>query len=124
MNYNDAIIKIIKDNGLDILKQRFITRSILSDYIKDKYQDKKLIDALYYIYEYFDLVEIFEQYGLIKGRIVLKEKYNIISEKCTITDYKNAINPISKYLFPEEFEKANIIKNESKSNITIHKNIE
>ena len=39
MNYNDAIMKIIKDNGLDILKRRFITRSILSDYIKNQYQD-------------------------------------------------------------------------------------
>lgn len=122
MNYNDAIIKIIKENGLEILNQRFITRSILSDYVKDNYQDKKLIDALYYIYEQYDIVQIFEQHGLKNGRIELKEKYNTVKEKCTINEYKNAINPISKYMFPTEFQETNQPKEMQAPTVVVTKN--
>lgn len=122
MNYNDAIEKIISEYGIDILSNRFITRSILSDYIRNQYESVKLIDALYNIYEICNVVDVFRENGFTNGRVELKKIYNESSINCSIKEYKNSINPISKYLFPDEYEVANNIKENNDVTLVASKN--
>ena len=49
MDFNNAIIKMIDESSLDVLKDAFRMRSILYDFVGSSIYDKKLVDVFCHI---------------------------------------------------------------------------
>ena len=123
MDFKDALNAIIKKNRREILNDNFRVRSILCDYVGFSLYQTKLINIFCAIYKEYDLVKIFKNKGLIEGRRYLKAVYPKFVSICTYIDFKEAINPISEIICPDEYLKYNNTKQPQKENkVVIVKN--
>ena len=123
MDFKDALNTIIKKNRCEILNDNFRVRSILCDYVGFSPYQIKLVNTFCVIYKEYDLIQIFKDKGLIEGRRYLKTVYPKFVNICNYIDFKEAINPISEIVCPEEYEKYNNTKQPQKVNkVVIVKN--
>lgn len=118
MSFKDAFNELIFLYGIDILKDNFRTRAILSDLVGSSYYDVKLIDIFCKVMKNYDLFNIFQEKGLKEGRQFLNNVYKQYKELCNGKEFADAINPISAMICPAEFKEAE----EKKKTITINDN--
>lgn len=103
MDFNNAIIKMIDESSLDVLKDAFRMRSILYDFVGSSIYDKKLVDVFCHIAADIDFNDTFTNLGLSKGREEFKSKFVNYKTICTASEYVDAINPISSIICKDEY---------------------
>jgi len=124
MSFKDAFNELIFTYGLDILKDNFRTRAILSDLVGSSYYDIKLIDIFCKVLKNYDLFNIFSEKGLKEGRLYLNNVYKQYKELCNGKEFADAINPISQMICPKEYKEAEEKKKSIVVNNTeIHKQL-
>ena len=124
MSFKDAFNELIFTYGLDILKDNFRTRAILSDLVGSSYYDIKLIDIFCKVLKNYDLFNIFSEKGLKDGRLYLNNVYKQYKELCNGKEFADAINPISQMICPKEYKEAEEKKKSIVVNNTeIHKQL-
>ena len=119
MEYSIAIEKLINSYKLDILDNTFLSRSILLDYIGNSIYDKKLVDVFYYINKTNNIKNIFINSSLHEGRKILEGIYQDHKNDITKQEFVDAINPISKIIYPVEYEE--YIKNKVNNKVLVNK---
>lgn len=105
MSFKEALNNLIQKNGIEVLNDKFKTRSFLSDRVGSNYYDNKLIEHFLLINCIFDLPTLFKKKGLKKGRDFLQEKYENFKYDITKKEYVDSINPISEIICPKEYAK-------------------
>ena len=123
MDFKEALETIIKKNRCEILKDNFRVRSILCDYVGFSPYQVKLVNIFCEIYKEYDLVQIFKDKGLIEGRRYLKTVYPKFINIYTFVDFKEAINPISEIICPDEYLKYNANQSKKANKVVIVKNV-
>lgn len=130
MDFKEALNTIINKNRCEIFNDIFRVRSILCDYVGFSPYQTKLVYIFCDIYKEYNLIQIFRDKGLIDGRTYLVSIYSKYKNRCTFVDFKEAINPISEIICPEEYKKYNdrkltgqskgikVIKNSKKRDFT------
>jgi len=103
MTYQEAIEHIFNTYQKEGFKNPFFTMSILSDLVGNSFQDYKLVKTLFKISQIVNVYELFEKNGLFEGRRLLKEEYKSLKSEISNLDFVDAVNPISKCLFPDTF---------------------
>ena len=115
MDFKDALKILIDREGYEIFNNIFRARSLLLDYVRYNPYQIKLIYLFCDIYNYYNLYEIFKEKGLEKARHYLILVFHKYKDSYSFIEYKDAINPISEIIYPEEYKnsiKEKIIKNE------------
>ena len=105
MSFKEALNKLIHNYGIEVLNDKFKTRSFLCDYVGANYYENRLIEHFLLINCIFDLVYIFKKKGLKKGRELLQDKYETFKYDITKKEYVDSINPIAEIICPKEYAK-------------------
>ena len=104
MSFKDALNKLIFEHGIDILNDKFKTRSYLYDLVGFNHYENKLIENFLLLDYVFNLVDIFQSKGLNEGRLYLQEKYENFKYDITKKEYVDSINPIALIICINEFQ--------------------
>ena len=102
MSFKDALNKLIFEHGIDILNDKFKTRSYLYDLVGFNHYENKLIENFWLLNYVFNLVDIFEKKGLREGRFFLEQKYENFKDDITKKEYVDSINPIALIICSRE----------------------
>ena len=105
LSFKEALNTLIHSYGIEVLNDKFKTRSFLYDCVGSNYYENRLIEHFLLINCVFDLVNIFKKKGLKKGRKLLQEKYENFKYEITKKEYIDSINPIAEIICPKEFAK-------------------
>ena len=103
MSFKDALNKLIFEHGIEILNDKFKTRSYLYDLVGFNHYENKLIENFLLLNYVFNLVDIFQSKGLKDGRLYLQEKYEDFKYDITKKEYIDSINPIAFLICVDEF---------------------
>ena len=98
MSFKEALKKLIHEYGIEILNDKFKTRSFLCDCVGSNYYENRLIENFILINCIFDLVYVFSNKGLKQGRVFLQDKYEIFKSDITKKEYVDSINPIAEII--------------------------
>ncbi len=104
MEYKDAIRKLISLYGEEILKDHFLSFSILSDYIGSSIYSKKLLFIFAEVNKKHDLYSLFKNHKLLEARNILTSDFKKGNYNCDSKEFVDALNPISELLNPIEFK--------------------
>lgn len=113
MDFKEILEMIVNKDGYEALNDIFRVHSILSDYVTFTPSKNKIISLYSEIYKECNLVDLFKTKGLNEGRKYLISIYPKYKSKCTIDEFKEAINPISYLICPEEYENYQKVKQEN-----------
>lgn len=104
MEYKDGIRKLISLYGEDILKDHFLSFSILSDYLGSSIYSKKLLFIFYEVNKRYDLYSLFKNHNLLEARTILTCDFKTKSYNCDSKEFVDVINPVAELLNPKEFK--------------------
>ncbi len=104
MEYTDAIKKLISLYGEDILKDHFLSFSILSDYLGSSIYSNKLLLIFDEANKRLDLYTLFKEHNLEESKDILSNDFKDYSYNCDFNEFENAIDPIAELLNPLEFK--------------------
>ncbi len=124
MEYTDAIKKLISLYGEDILKDHFLSFSILSDYLGSSIYSNKLLLIFDEANKRLDLYTLFKEHNLEESRDILSNDFKDYSYNCDFNEFENAIDPIAELLNPLEFKQYKskmVTKNESVKKVEVVK---
>lgn len=103
LNYVDAINKIANDLGKDSFQDNTLIYFLLSDYIGKSYNDKLLVKAYYDISKQIDIYNILLNNEVNECKNIFSKEYNKFKDIITPTLYSDAIRPIAKLFYPNDF---------------------
>lgn len=124
MEYTDAVKKLISLYGEDILKDHFLSFSILSDYLGSSIYSNKLLLIFDEANKRLDLYTLFKEHNLEESRDILSNDFKDYSYNCDFKEFENAIDPIAELLNPLEFKQYKskmVTKNESVKEVEVVK---
>ncbi len=124
MEYTDAIKKLISLYGEDILKDHFLSFSILSDYLGSSIYSNKLLLIFDEANKRLDLYTLFKEHNLEESKDILSNDFKDYSYNCDFNEFENAIDPIAELLNPLEFKQYKskmVTKNESVKEVEVVK---
>lgn len=119
MEYQDAIKELYTRFGEGVFAKRFYARSYLADRIGSSPKDYRLLDLLYDLSALVDLVALFREKGLAKGREEVTHYYPLLQRKFSKREFVDAINPLAALIVPEEYESCSPSKKPSSSGAEI-----
>jgi len=119
MEYQDAIKELYTRFGEGVFAKRFYARSYLADKIGSSPRDYRLLDLLYDLSALVDVVRLFREKGLAKGREDVTHYYPLLQRKFSKREFVDAINPLAALIVPEEYESCSPGKKPSSSGAEI-----
>ena len=121
MDFKNALITVIDKNGYSVFQDTFRVYAIICDFIGSSPYQVKLTNLFFDIQKEDDLFKIFTEKGLKKGREYLKTIYPKYKEKCSISEFKDVVNPISEIVCPIEYGKLNEVNKNKNNGVAIVK---
>lgn len=106
MSFKESLNKLVYNHGIEVLNDKFKTRSFLLDCVGSNYYENRLIEHFLLINCIFDLTTLFKKKGLKKSRCFLQEKYENFKYDISKKEYVDSINPIAEIICPIEFAKS------------------
>ena len=114
MDYRSAFIELIELNGLDVLDNNFLVRSLLLDKIGNSLKDKTVIDAYYHVNSIHNIHKEIEHLSFEESTKKLNLIIDNLNKRYNVIIYKEALTPLLSYLYPNKLN----IKPAVQDNIT------
>ena len=103
MNYQEAFFKVVNEYGIEVLKDRFFTRSLISDYIGGSIDDNQLLNAYCLLDKNQSVFEIIQANSVNDSKAHFKHLISSQNKGYTIRQYIKSIEPIYLLIFPSEY---------------------
>lgn len=103
MNYQEAFFKVVNEYGIEILKDRFFTRSLIADYIGGSLDDNQLLNAYCLLDKNQSVYEIIQNSSVKDSKEHLKLLISNQNKKYTARQYIKSIEPIYLLIYPKEY---------------------
>ena len=101
MKYQEAFISVVNKYGYEILNDRFLSHSLLSDAVGGSLYDNQLLDCFYLLNK--NLYSQIVYHSLTESKNIVKNLIVHADKKYMVSQYIRSIEPLLLLMYPNEY---------------------